>query len=196
MRRLWINGCMAALLLSATLAHAGGECCDSAKVKNAWCEGCKVGFFADISLTSQKLHGALSAAKMNPESLECGGCRVALEESTTCCDRYFTRGYAYKSRFAADLARGKRIDVAKLECEGCKTASGKNGWCEGCSFGLVGNYSFKDQKSHAAAVMAHAIIKKANDTVQKCESCAIAMVTDGSCATCDVSFRDGKKMTL
>jgi len=31
-------------------------------------------------------------------------------------------------------------------------------------------------------------------TAEKCEACAVAMVTDGNCAACKVSFKDGKKV--
>ena len=52
---------------------------------------------------------------------------------------------------------------------------------------MPGHQSFYD-----SALVAFDVIKKAVKTSAHCEKCAVAMVSDGKCGECKVSFKDGK----
>lgn len=104
-------------------------------------------------------------------------------------------GMAFKSPVAATLASGmpmtKTLD--QMKCPDCKAAAvaGK-GWCDTCQKGIVGNRVFKDKKAYDAALASHELLVKAAKVATKCEDCAVAMVTNGTCTKCNVSFKDGK----
>ena len=57
------------------------------------------------------------------------------------------------------------------------------------------NRVFKDKDAYNEGIKARETVRLAAKTAKKCEPCAVAMVTDGSCAMCKVSFKDGKKTT-
>ena len=70
------------------------------------------------------------------------------------------------------------------------TALSKNGFCTGCNVGFVVKRMFNEKEDYEVALAARKTLETAAGS--KCESCAVAMVTDGECAQCKVSFKDGK----
>jgi len=80
----------------------------------------------------------------------------------------------------------------ETKCTGCKTAHAENGWCTGCNAGFVANRLFESKTAHTIALAAYNVLKEAVVVASKCERCAIAMVTDGTCDACKVKFKDGK----
>ena len=74
----------------------------------------------------------------------------------------------------------------------CKKAANYGaGWCDSCNVGMVGNVLHKSKKDFKAAKEARTILVSAAKS--KCEGCAVAMVTDGTCGGCKISFKDGEK---
>lgn len=183
--------------LGALSANALADCptCTKAKLENGWCDKCKMGFFAGIEMTSKKLFEALEGKPVaNASELKCPGCKAAYEKNGTCehCKVQFADHCRYASPAACCLAHGKLKNPAEMKCETCKSYIGEHGWCEQCKQGIVGNYAFTDKEEYNKAAAAQELIRKAVQAVKKCEGCAVAMVTDGTCECCKVSYKDGK----
>ena len=184
----------ASLAIAAT-AHAACAC-KTAQVDNGWCADCKVGYVAGLKIQSKKLYGALAGQPVaDPATVKCPLCKVAFEKDGTCahCKVGFVDKTRYGSPVAYRLAQGKAMDSAKIKCSGCRAHAAQHGWCGGCKAGLVGNRAFKDKDTYSEAVKAGETLRTAAKVAQKCEPCAVAMVTDGTCSKCKVSFKDGKR---
>jgi hypothetical protein len=175
-------------------ALAGGDCCKEAKMANGWCGECDYGFAFGTKITSAKLHKALAGEKVNADAIECPGCKKAAHDNGTCdhCHVYFNNGVVYHSQVSQILAKGVATDMAKTTCEGCTMAAKTNGWCDDCNVGIVSGYAYKDKKDFKAAGHAHKVLMAATEASAKCEACAVAMVTDGTCESCKVSFKHGQ----
>ena len=77
-------------------------------------------------------------------------------------------------------------------CGGCKTARKENTRCDHCNVGFAAGRAFKDMDLYKHALLALETLTKASETATKCEACAVAMVTNGTCDKCNVQFKDGK----
>lgn len=176
-------------------ALAGGECCDKAKAENAWCGHCKTGFFAGQVIKSEGLHKALAGTPA-PADAKCDGCKKAMAANGTCdhCHVAFANKMMYHSMVAHDLAIGTCTAEKDMKCEACKKNAAGNGWCDACKKGMVGCFAFSDKAAYDKAVTALNTLKEAMKAADKCEGCAVAMVTDGKCAKCNVSYKGGKKV--
>ena len=225
-----------ALLVVIGLGAAAfaGECtsCDKAWKTSGWCQDCSIGFFGSMKIHSSKLHAALTSKEVpaaKTEKASCTGCKTALTKSENCepCEVSFAKGHAFRSPYAAALARGQYMDWSKEKkakayqkeaktkaeltaaekkaykdaqkknsCNSCVSAMNGAGWCSPCNVGFVGQYKYKDRVDHVEARKALTIIQRANAMVKRCESCAVAMATDGTCKPCSRSFKAGKKIRL
>lgn len=197
----FVGAVVAAALLSAT-ALAGGECCDKAKAADGWCGACKVGYFAGVSIKNHALHNALAGTEVTKEAIadaKCAGCKEAYAKNGACpeCKVTYANGRMYHSAAAAKLAMGSPIDAKALckECQEHAAKAGKEemakgaGWCDGCKAGFVHGRMYKDKAAYEQANNAYTLVTKAASTT--CEGCAVAMVTDGTCKECKVSYKGG-----
>ncbi len=172
------------------------------------CKGCKKvamkgeGFCHDkgqafgVEVNSKKLYTALTGKPMNADKVRCPGCKAAAKDNGRCdhCNIGIANGKAYHSAVSYQLAKGTRVTAEKAaSCSGCKTAHKSNGRCTECKVGFVGGRMFKDTDDYQAALVAHKTLRVAAKQAEKCETCAVAMVTDGECEHCKVKFKDGKK---
>lgn len=185
---------------AAAADHHGNHehaCCAKAKANDAWCGNCKIGFFADESMQSEKLHKALQGKKVDVAMVKCDGCKKAIATNGKCeeCDMYVVKGVVYKSPVSYKLMSGeaKNPEECAAKCKGCGEACKNGGWCEGCEAGFVAGRMYKGKDDYKAAKEAHMTLANAIKAAKKCEACAVAMVTDGTCGQCKVSFEDGKK---
>jgi hypothetical protein len=183
-----------AVLAAAATAYA--DCsCKIAKVKDGWCQDCKVGYVAGVELKSKNLYDALKGEAVTDTSkVKCELCKAALEKNATCahCKVGFVHGTKYRSMAAYHLARGEATDSAKIKCAGCRAHAETHGWCDSCKMGFVANRAFADKDAYEQARSAHKTLHLAAKASGKCEGCAVAMVTDGTCSACKVSFKNGK----
>lgn len=200
MKRLAFVAALAAGFLFAVPASADEKCtCSKAKTKNVvWCPKCKHGMFFGLETKSQKLTETLAGqpAPKSKTDIKCKECLKAIENDGTCshCHLAYTGGNMYKSIPAFTLAKGTRADPASIKCADCKKAieSKKDAFCKTCNAGIVGGRIFKTHESFGKAEESMKLIKLAVATAEKCESCAVAMMTDGECSKCKVTFKDGK----
>jgi hypothetical protein len=193
----FVSLALVALLVSSSTAYA--DCtCKSAKINNGWCQDCKVGYIAGVKIASKKLYDAQQGKTIaDTAKLKCDGCKEAVAKNGKChhCKLGFANKTAYKSMPAYCLARGQAKDPAKIACPSCRAHAGDHGWCDTCAVGMVGPLAFKDKETYNEAVKSREMVLAASLTAKKCESCAVAMVTDGTCDSCKISFKDGKKVT-
>lgn len=182
-----------AAALFVSVACAQHECCDKAIAANDFCKDCKIGYFGGVTVKSVKLYDSLKGAAA-PANATCDGCKKALASNGTCnhCNVSFAGGKMYKSPVAHALANGTYVNAKDIKCEGCKNATKDHGWCDKCKAGVVGPFMYKDKKQYDGAVAAHEILLAANTAAGKCEGCAVAMVTDGTCSACKTSYKGGK----
>lgn len=191
MKATWLAPVVAVLL--ATSAWA--ECvCKTVMAKDGWCGGCKIGFVDGVKLEHENLYKALQGMEVSEDKINCAGCKAAHASGGSCehCHVTFVSNHAYKSPVAATLAHGKIVDKDAIACEGCKKAAASDGWCDHCTAGIVGNRVFMGKEQYEAAQHARKILTKATKKLAKCEGCAIAIVSDGTCGGCNVSFKGGK----
>ncbi|MCH7994846.1 MAG: hypothetical protein IIB57_10455 [Planctomycetes bacterium] len=177
-------GCSAAL----------AECtCGIAKVENGWCGDCKVGYVAGVKIKSDALFESLLGHEVDEAKIKCPSCKKAHDAGGLCesCKTGFVEGKAYHSWVGYRLASGKFKHTADIKCPGCRKAAEGAGWCDGCAVGYVAHRKYTDRKDHEQAVHAQKVLRLA--TASKCETCAIAMVSDGECAQCKVKFTNGEK---
>lgn len=162
---------------------------------------CGKGMAFGVQLKSKKLQAALVGHSFDGASAcsKCSGCKSAAKDNGWCDDcnvgivgkEYFTSPVSYS------LAKGKVISAEKMKghgakCSGCKTAHADNGRCDHCKVGFVAGRMFQNKEEHTAALAAYKTLTKAADVAGKCEACAVAMVSDGECEHCKVSFKNGK----
>lgn len=196
MKQLGI-GFVAVVFLAIAAAPAYADCtCDAAKVKNGWCADCKVGYFDSVKIKAKKLFGALEGKEVDVAALKCESCKNAVKKDGFCkqCKQGFVSKKQYTSKLAYTLAKGEAQDASKIKCESCKKNAEKYGWCEACKVGMVGNVAFKDKDDFKKASESHDVLLAAVKAADKCETCAIAMVTDGKCDACKISYKGGKKV--
>ena len=97
---------------------------------------------------------------------------------------------------------GHDIDARSLPCERCREAVETDGFCEKCGRGFLGGRAYLSSLSYHLARGERAVVEDdlrllalALETVERCELCAAAMVIDGNCPKCRVSYRDRNKVS-
>lgn len=186
---------MAVLLVAVAATNVYADCtCDVSKVKNGWCGDHSFGYYDSVQIKSKKLYTALAGSEVEADKMKCDACKTALAKNGRCDDHGlgFVDKKEFKSKVAYLLANGVQKDVSKLYCTGCKKAvKAGAGWCDSCNAGMVGNVVHKSKKNYEAAKKARTILVSAGKS--KCETCAVAMVTDGTCESCKITYKDGEK---
>ncbi|HUN80016.1 MAG TPA: hypothetical protein VMV81_00750 [Phycisphaerae bacterium] len=169
MRRILI-GC-AALCLCLSPAIAGPK--DAHKDKGSACATCK-----DIHKTGEGW---------------CDHCNSGMVCHISVKDKKIYEGMK-DSKYAQVLEKGEAVKVAEVKCPDCKKLyeSHKDGWCKKCDGGMVAGRFFKGKAAYDKAVDAERVLTEASK--MHCEGCGVACASDGKCAHCKVSYKDGKKV--
>ncbi|KAA0222925.1 MAG: hypothetical protein EDS66_04790 [Planctomycetota bacterium] len=198
MRKL-VTGLFVGVVALGVSASAYAECtCKAIDASGTgWCADCKHGKVFFVEIGSEGLFKALQGTKMKAEDIKCPGCKTAFEKNGSCdkCHVTFCDGTCYKSFVSAAMAPGKATDPATIKCPACKSAAeGKSegSYCEPCKGGFVGRYMFAAKDAYEAAKKAMTVLATATKT--KCETCATAMVTNGTCEHCKVTYKNGEKV--
>ncbi|MCP4246979.1 MAG: hypothetical protein GY778_08005 [bacterium] len=195
MFRTMLTVACAVLVVGWAVPAMAGDCPGCKKIEKqgeGFCGHCDQGKIFGVELASQKLYDAVAGEKVDAEKMKCDGCKKAAKKNDTCCGKSYAAGKAFKSPVGYKLAMGKPYTAKKAaHCPGCKNAFESNGFCTGCNEGFVASRAFKSKENYDAALAAHKTLAKAAKTSKKCEACAVAMVTDGACKHCNVSYKDG-----
>jgi hypothetical protein len=197
---------LALVLPCLAAAPTATDCtCTAARLKNGWCEPCRVGYVASVEVRSRMLFETLDAHghDIDPASIECGSCQAALKTDGFCdrCRWGFVDKKLYFSRLTYYLARGEVKDVSKLTCRTCAKNATKvklpldpHRWCEQCKVGMVGNTAFKEKKDFDAASRELDRLLRAVRAAQRCEYCGVTLFMDSTCPKCNITYKDGKKV--
>lgn len=174
------------LALSATLLHvepAPGE----------------VLIVGGVRIASRALAAALDLQghDVDLRTFPCPACRTAIEAEGFCEEHRvgFVGGRAYFTRVTHALARGVTRDPSTLSCTTCRHNASAQGWCSRCKVGRVGATAFSDRARYEQALEAVRVLGVASDAAARCESCALAILTDTGCAACRVRYRKGAVVT-
>ena len=173
--------------------------CATAPFTNGWCEKHQVGWVASIKMKSKLLWEQLDAHghTLDLTTFTCPTCRKAIETDGYCeADRIgFVGKLAYFSRLTYEQAKGRKIDPAKLTCRVCRRNAQSHGWCYKDKVGMVENVAIDDWEAWQRLEKAIALVELANARSTVCETCAVAMVTDGLCPYCRITYKDGKAVS-
>lgn len=177
--------------------HSKCACSGNTARTVSWCGPCKSGVAFGQTIKSEKLVAALAGHEVKADGMKCSGCKAALKTSGKCehCKVGFRNGMSFHSPVSLALAKGELVDAEKIECPRCKTiAKEGKGECTNCKVGVVAGMMFKDKEDFVWAKKAGTILASAIKAYEKCEGCAVAMVSDGACEHCKVSFKGGEKV--
>ncbi len=170
--------------------------CEIARMKGGWCQRCGVGHIASVRIESADLFEWLDAHghQIDPDRIECEICQKAIATDGFCerCKMGFVGKEAYLSRLTYHIAKGQPRSVGKIQCSQCRKNADRFGWCDRCKLGMIGNVEIRIRKDYDGAANAFRILLIAIHTARKCESCALAIVSDTNCRTCKINYKDGK----
>jgi len=98
---------------------------------------------------------------------------------------------------ALDL-HGHDIEAAALECAGCRAALAADGYCAADGRGFLAGRAYLSPLAYHLARGETAAVERELDVVrravleaQRCELCAEAMVSNGTCPRCLLRYQDG-----
>jgi hypothetical protein len=122
----------------------------------------------------------------------CGHCKVGMVCHVDVKDEKVYKAMK-DSSYAKCVEKGEKIKASEIKCDGCRKMadSHKDGFCKKCDGGMVAAHWFKGKDAYEKAEHCMSVLRSAAKA--KCDGCAIAMVGDGKCDHCKVSYKDGKK---
>lgn len=153
------------------------------------------------------LYAAWSTDAVRPvrELAEATHCTCALERQRNGWCESCRIGYVAeasirsKELYDALDAHGHDIDVAGLACPECRTAAAADGYCARHARGFV------DQRAYLSRLAFHLargepdaiqdelrLLSRAVETAERCGLCAAALVLDGTCPKCRLSYEGGR----
>lgn len=184
------------VLLAVLGAQAPSEClCPIVKIYGGWCDACNMGYIAGLKVPSKMLFEVLHnhGHDVNRRFMTCDSCRKEIDVDGFCekCRIGYLEEQAYFSMLAYQLARGKAKRPEQITCETCKKNVEKPGWCEMCQVGMLGNVAIADRAGFQAALPEFRRLLLGLAHLPKCESCAVAIATNGMCPDCRISYQDG-----
>lgn len=197
--RMLIAASVSVMLTAAAPALADGckGCQKVATSGEGFC--CGKGKAFGVALKSEKLHAALVGQKIDAAmaaKCPCKDCKKALKNNGKCDHCKLVAGKMYQSSVSYALAKGAPMSAELVvacpeRCKRCKAAFKESGRCDKCGVGFAAGRMYDNAEDYEAALVAYKTLTKAAEVAAKCESCAVAMVTDGKCEHCKVSFKDG-----
>ena len=169
--------------------------CGEAKGMSGWCERHGVGYVGDVKIRSWLLYETMDAHghPLGNSTFQCPECQKALD-SDGFCEAHrvgFVGKKAYFSRLTYELARAENTDPTKIVCPVCRKNARSHGWCEAHRIGMVGNLAIKGRERYQHVAKAIDILEIANKTSERCEHCAMAIVTDSRCPFHKITYKDG-----
>ena len=176
----------------------GCDDCARARLENKWCDACKIGYVAGVPIKSRLLFECLDAHghTLVLETFTCPTCKEAILQDGFCerCRIGFLDKQAYFSRLTYELAHGTPQEVEKIACPACRRNAKRYGWCEKCNAGMVGNVLLGNLANYEPATRGFELMLTANSAADRCEMCALAIVTDTRCFVCKINYKEGKPL--
>ena len=146
------------------------------------------------------LFAAWESAAEAPPSSACT-CELERQRSGWCeaCSVGYVADNTIRSKALYDALdpHGHDVDVAGMPCASCRAAASSDGFCAQHARGFVGGRAYLSRLAYHVArhepekVQEElGLLAKAMQTVERCELCAAAMVLDGTCPRCRLSYQD------
>lgn len=188
------------LLLLAVPATRAAECpCEARTEIGAWCEEHNRGYVGSIVITSERLFEALDAHGHDLDNTKfvCPTCKESIATDGFCEEHRvgFVSGQAYFSRLTHHLAKGRPRSPSDLSCPVCQENATSHGWCETHRVGMVGAIEIEDRRDYDELARSIAVLEAAVAAADRCEHCAVAIVTDTQCPICKISYKDGEPVS-
>lgn len=169
--------------------------CGDAKGMSGWCERHGIGYVGSVRIRSWLLYEMMDAHghTLDFSNLQCPECRKAMTTDGYCEEHKigFVGKKAYFSRLTFELARAEKRDLLKITCPVCWRSAGDHGWCETHQVGMVGDQAILGRDRWDHVTKAIGILEIAEKTSERCEHCAMAIVTDSRCPFHRITYKDG-----
>ena len=170
--------------------------CEKAVTTNGWCDLHETGYVGGVRVRSKMLYETLDAHghTLDLSTFTCPECRKAIETDGFCTQHRngFIAKQTYFSRLTYELGRGRVADPKTIACPVCRRNARRRGWCAKHHVGMAGPFAIADREAWQRAVQALEILEIANAAAERCEGCALAIVTDTFCPTHRIRYRDGR----
>ena len=184
------------LFAAAAVAAALTCLCATSRDTNGWCPVHELGYVGGVKVQSRWLYEAADAHghQLDLSTFTCPACRAAIATSGFCeIHRVgFVHELAYYSRLTYELARGEVHPVSSISCPTCRKNAETYGWCSKSGVGMVGPFAIRNRVDFERAVEALKIFMVANETARRCNTCAVAIITDSECPACKIRYKNGK----
>lgn len=134
-------------------------------------------------------------------------CRQSEEIGAWCDEHAFGKlaGVTIRSKLLFETldAHGHDLDLTSFECATCRAAIESSGFCDEHRTGFVDGRAYfsrlthdlaggaDDAETRARIESALELVRKADREAERCEHCAVAIVTDTICVACRIEYRDG-----
>jgi hypothetical protein len=190
-------GLVVGLLLSPMDVSPQDRCtCSTTRVTNGWCAIHGFGYVGGLRIDSAWLYRALDAHghELDLTTFTCPACKKAIETDGFCEEHRigFVRRQAYFSRLTYELGRAEPREPATIACPACRKNAEASGWCSKDRVGMVGPFAIRSRADYDQAVRALEIVRLAAEASKRCDHCAGAIITDGTCPFCKIRYEDGK----
>lgn len=205
MRRFVMVLVCVAVVAAWSAPALAADCKGCAKVKEdgqGFCKACDKGEIFGLKLKSESLYTTLAGVGEGADTLaksSCPDCQKAAKADGFCSQHKVgvVGEQLFTSKFAHTLAKGKPIDQAPTSeyvkaCPACTKNAKDHGFCKSCSVGIVASRVYKPETFYDSALVAFDVMKKSIKAADDCEKCAVAMLMNGTCDACKVSYKDGE----
>jgi len=174
--------------------------CGDARSMSGWCERQGIGYVADVKIRSWLLFEMMDAhghaVDIGSGAFQCPECQKAIHSDGFCEEHRigFVGKQAYFSRLTFELARADPVDPRKIACPVCRMNARGHGWCEAHQTGMVNNLAILGRERYQHVLKAIEILEIANKASERCEHCAMAIVTDSRCPFHKITYKDGNPL--
>ncbi len=155
-----------------------------------------IDYLAGVPIESELLFDVLDAHghDIAPEAITCTTCRAAIESDGFCdhCKIGWINKRAYMSRLTYHINKGEERPASAITCPVCRTNTARGGWCKTCNVGMIGNVAIHDRADFEHASNAYRRLLDAVQLADRCEMCAVAMMSDGMCTRCKKTYKNGQ----
>ncbi len=170
--------------------------CATTRVTNGWCSIHSFGWVGGLRIDSAWLYRALDAHghDLDLTTFTCPSCKRAIETDGFCEEHRigFVHKQAYFSRLTYEMGKAEPVDVASLSCAVCRKNTETHGWCARDKVGMIGPFAIRSRPDYDQAEKALEIVRLAAVESKRCDQCAGAIITDGTCPFCRIKYKDGK----
>jgi len=167
---------------------------------SGWCERHGIGYVGSVKIRSYLLYEIMDAHghTVDYDNLQCPACRKAMNEAGFCEEHRvgWVGRKAYFSRLTYELARAEKRDITTITCPVCWKNADDHGWCDAHQVGMVRDLAIPGRERWDQVAKAIGILEIAEKASERCEQCAMAIVTDSRCPFHRITYKDGRPVSV